>query len=529
MVSHHLSSAKFQQNTSVADAFQRALALHQADQLEAAEQLYRTVLKADRHHPDALCYLGLIRMRRGQTEEAIRLVKKALYLKPNSVSALYCHGVVLQGSNQHQQAIAQFRRALSLQQDHAELNIELAQSLQALNRHDEALSHLERAVALAPRNARARSSLGAALRIAGRIEEACSEIERAITLAPRATDMYRVLCETKRITSDTPQLAAMQTLASDMSSLSEQNQIDLHFALGKAYSDLADYERSFKHLLAGNALKRKQVSYDEAAVLQLFEQTKQLLSADVIRERQGLGDPSTAPIFIVGMPRSGSTLIEQILASHPDVYGAGELMDFMLAVTGLDRGSKTPEDVDGEELHQMGARYLQRLRARVPAQARYITDKMLGNSRLLGLIHLALPNARIIYARRNPLDNCLSCFSILFAVGQGYTYDLGELGRFWRAHESVMQHWREVLPEGSMIEVQYEDLVADLETHARRIIAHCRLEWTDACLEFYKTQRPVQTASVVQVRQPIYRSSIGRWEPYKVMLRPLLEALDIEG
>jgi hypothetical protein len=221
-------------------------------------------------------------------------------------------------------------------------------------------------------------------------------------------------------------------------------------------------------------------------------------------------------------------LTEQILVSHPDVHAAGEVLDFMLAVKGLDGGGPPPADVGGEELRQMGARYLARLRSRVPAEARYITDKMLGNSRLVGLIHLALPNARIIHVRRNPIDNCLSCFSILFAAGQGYSYDLGELGRFWRAHEAIMQHWREVLPEGVMLEVQYEDLVADLETQARRIVAHCRLAWNDACLEFYKTERPVQTASVVQVRQPIYRSSIGRWEPYKAMLRPLLDALEIE-
>ena len=165
------------------------------------------------------------------------------------------------------------------------------------------------------------------------------------------------------------------------------------------------------------------------------------------------------------------------------------------------------------------------LRSRVPVPAERITDKMLGNSRLVGLIYLALPNARIIHARRNPLDNCLSCFSTLFAAGHHYSYELGELGRYWCAQDALMQYWRTVLPVGVMLTVDYEALVDDLETHARRIIAHCGLEWTDACLDFHKTERAVYTASVVQVRQPIYRSSVGRWKPYQALLQPLFDGL----
>jgi Sulfotransferase family len=302
----------------------------------------------------------------------------------------------------------------------------------------------------------------------------------------------------------------------------------LHFALGKACSDLGRHEQSFHHLLAANSLKRRQIDYDEAATLQLFDTTRSLVTAEVIRERTGLGDPSATPIFIVGMPRSGSTLTEQILVSHPDVHGAGEVADFATAIMGLDNRGPLPADVGGEELRSMGARYLASLRARAPAGAPRITDKMLGNSRFVGLIHLALPNARIIHVRRHAVDNCLSCFSLLFRNGMGYCYDLGELGRYWRAHEALMQHWHAALPEGTMLQVCYEELVADLETQARRIIAHCGLPWTDVCLEFHRTQRPVQTASVVQVRQPIYTSSVGRWEPYKTMLRPLLDALEFE-
>jgi tetratricopeptide (TPR) repeat protein len=527
-VTEQLPPTGVHQGRGVTEIFQRAAGHHQAGAYAAAERLYEAVLRAERNHPASLCNLGLIRLGQGRHQEALRLIRKVLYAHPNAVEALVALGLVLQGLEQHEQAIDQFRKALAIRPEFAEAHIDIAPSLQSLNRHDDALVHAEKAVALAPEEHRAHSAFGIALRIAGRLDEACREFERAIALTPRSTGYYRLLCETRRLSVDEPLFAAMQAMACDIGALSEQGRIDLHFALGKVYGDLRQYEQSFNHLLAGNALKRKQTFYDETAVVRLFEETKSLLTAEVIQERTGLGEPSTAPIFIVGMPRSGSTLVEQILVSHPDVFGAGEVQDFMQAVRGLDNGRPLPADVGGAELRQMGARYLARLRARVPAEARFITDKMLGNSRIVGLIHLALPNARIVHVRRSPIDNCLSCFGILFATGQGYSYDLGELGRFWRIHEDIMQHWHNVLPEGVMLDVQYEDLVADLETHARRIVAHCRLDWTDACLEFHKTERPVQTASVVQVRQPIYRSSVGRWEPYKVMLRPLLDALQIE-
>jgi hypothetical protein len=244
-----------------------------------------------------------------------------------------------------------------------------------------------------------------------------------------------------------------------------------------------------------------------------------------MRKGRGFGDPSTVPVFIIGMPRSGTTLVEQILASHPKVHGAGELNDLEAAMTSL-RSSVGPRPgLGGEELRRIGARYLKRVRAIAPAAER-ITDKMPANFRYAGLIHLALPKARIVHTRRDPIDTCISCFSILFAHNQPFAYDLAELGRFYRAYAALMKHWREVLPVEEMLEVQYEELVDNFELWARRILAHCGLEWNNACLEFYKTKRPVWTASAVQVRQPIYRSSVGRWRPDQGMLQPLIEALE---
>jgi hypothetical protein len=320
----------------------------------------------------------------------------------------------------------------------------------------------------------------------------------------------------------------VEALARDMESLPEEDQIYLHFALGKVYADLGQHERSFSHLIEGNALKRKQIVYDEAAALAQLKLMRRLFTAEAMRKGRGLGDPSTVPVFIIGMPRSGTTLVEQILASHPKIYGAGELDDLQVAVavTSLRGSDGSRPGLGAEELRQIGARYLERVRATAPAAER-ITDKMPANFRYAGLIYLALPNARIIHIRRDPLDTCLSCFSLLFTRNlQPFAYDLTELGRFYRAYARMMEHWREVLPLEQMLEVQYEELVANFEPLARRIVAYCGLEWDDACLEFNKTQRPVRTASAVQVREPIYRSSIGRWRPYEGMLRPLIKALE---
>jgi len=252
---------------------------------------------------------------------------------------------------------------------------------------------------------------------------------------------------------------------------------------------------------------------------------REIFTADALRKGRSFGDPSVVPVFIIGMPRSGTTLVEQILATHPKVYGAGELDDFQTAVVASLRGlNRARTGLGVEEFRWISTRYLECVRAIAPAAER-IVDKMPANFQYVGLIHLALPNARIIHIPRDPIDTCLSCFSILFAHDQFFTYDLAELGRYYRAYATLM-HWREVLPLEQMLEVRYEELVTNFAPLARRIVAHCGLEWDDACLEFHQTQRPIWTASVDQVRRTIYRSSVGRWRPHEGMLRPLSEALE---
>jgi Sulfotransferase family len=323
----------------------------------------------------------------------------------------------------------------------------------------------------------------------------------------------------------------MEKLLRDDTSLTPKARTHLHFALGKAYGDLRQYEKSFEHLHNGNALKRKQIAYDEMGVLGLFDRVRTNLDRKAIESRTGQGDPSNLPIFVLGMPRSGTTLVEQIVASHPKVFGAGELTD-LGAVTETVRGADGaqlpyPEFVPSLEAPHLGAiaqQYLARLRAISP-DAERITDKMPSNFFFIGLIHLVLPNAPIIHVKRDPVDTCISCFSKLFSGSQDHTYDLAELGRYYVKYIELMEHWRAVLPAGRVLDVQYEDLIADFETQARRIVEYCGLEWHANCLAFHKTERPVRTASATQVRKPIYKTSIGRWRVYGEHIGPLLKAL----
>jgi hypothetical protein len=252
----------------------------------------------------------------------------------------------------------------------------------------------------------------------------------------------------------------------------------------------------------------------------------------LLRRHAGKGDPSAQPVFIVGMPRSGTSLAEQILASHAKVFGAGELADFEREAAKLAEGAGDGSSlaanlaavIEAGRIRTLGSAYVARLVAHAP-EADKLIDKLPANFRFLGPICVALPNARVIHMRRDPIDTCLSCFSKRFVGNLPWSYGLAELGRYYRAYEAMMAHWRTALPEGFMIEVSYEDLVADVEGQTRRMLAHIGLDWDPRCLDFHTTERTVQTASAAQVRRPIYRTSIERWRPYEARLGPLLPQL----
>ncbi|MGB6921358.1 MAG: sulfotransferase, partial [Methylovirgula sp.] len=406
-------------------------------------------------------------------------------------------------------------------------------ALYELKRLEEALVSYEKAIALKPDFADVYNNTGYVLQELGRLDEARAAFLKAIDINPMSAGAYFNLAGSKKFAPGDPHLAAMQQLAAKPEGLSETDHIQLDFALGKAYADLEDHRRSFEHLLAANARKRATISYDEKAVLALFDRIETTFTGELIAAKSCAGDPSERPIFVLGMPRSGTTLVEQILASHPMVHGAGELETFtevVLTVRGPDgRTIPYPEfapALDRPALTGIGARYLSAVNECAPKGER-VTDKMPSNYYFAGLIHLALPNARIIHTVRNPVDTCISCFSKLFSGAHNHTYDLGELGRYYKRYERLMAHWRRVLPDARILDVRYEDVVLNLEAEARRIISYCGLPWNDRCLAFHETDRPVRTASATQVRQPIYKRAVGRWHDYEEFLGPLLTALGV--
>jgi tetratricopeptide (TPR) repeat protein len=504
-------------------------ALRKQGRLNEAVACYRQALVLKPDFAEAQNNLGNALKDQGKLDEAVTCYRQALVLKPDYPEAHNNLGAALMAQGKLDEAVTCYRQALVLKPDYPEAHNNLGAALMAQGKRDEAVACYRQALVLRPVFAEAHNNMGNVLRSLGRLNEARDYFGKAIRLAPKNPVFYFSLAASKQFAAGDPHLAAMQELAQDIGRLNAEQQIYLHFGLGKALADVKQHEQAFHYLLQGNALKRQQIAYDEAATLEFFQRIQTVFTPELMRSKQGPGNPSTVPVFILGMPRSGTTLVEQILASHPKIFGAGERDDFKKAVIRLSDRKRVsfPElvsTVSDEDLRQLGTSYLDVIRATAPEALR-ITDKMLLNFHYIGLIHLALPHARIIHTRRDPIDTCLSCFSTLFTANQPFSYDLAELGRYYRAYEALMQHWRNVLPNGVMLEVQYEQVVDDLEGQARRLVAHCGLDWDDACLAFHKTQRPVWTASVTQVRQPIYKSAVGRWRVYERFLGPLTKAL----
>ena len=424
------------------------------------------------------------------------------------------------------------RRAIQCRPDSAAGFNTLGLNLRQCGRHEDAVMMFRRAVSCDPAYAKAQHNLGLVLMDLGR-DEAKPAFVRSLRLTPLQVQYFRNFSVLHRFVGQDVWLGPLRVLQDRMAEMNSRQQIDMHFILAKVHEDLGDPALSFRQLVAGNALKRKIVDYDESATLAMFTEIERYFTRQLLVDKGGRGDPSEMPVFIVGMPRSGTSLVEQIMASHSKIFGAGELDVFGKSLDALadQVGAGFPALVAGltsTQLYELGHLYADALHAKSRG-ARFVIDKMPGNLPFVGMIRLALPNARIIMVERDPIDTCLSCFSKHFIGSLSYTYDLAELGRYARAYARLQQHWRRVLSDDRLLTVRYEDIVLDLEGQSRRLIAFCGLPWEAECLNFYKTERAVRTASVAQVRQPIYRSSIGRWRPEERLLAPLLNALRGEG
>jgi tetratricopeptide (TPR) repeat protein len=548
--------------------FGRGLALYELKRLEVSIECYNKAIEINAGFAEAYYHRALVLRDLKRFQESLVSFDRVIALKPDFADAYINRGNVLCDLYRLEEALASLDQAIALRPDYAEAYSNRGNVLRALRRFDEALASSDKAIALKPGSARVHINRGNVLYELNRVDEALASFDKAIALDPSVADSYnnrgRVLIElgqsqeayaahlealrldpksitayfylagSKTFSAGDPHLAAMESLARSEQALSNDDCTKLDFTLGKAYADLKDYRRSFTHLRAGNARKRATINYDEKSVFDFFDRIESVFTRDLIVAKASGGYPSSSlPVFVLGMPRSGTTLVEQIIASHPMVHGAGELHMLQEIVHSV-RGPagdmvSYPElalTLDASGLRQVGERYVDRLHELAPGAER-ITDKMPANWYLVGLIHLTLPNAKILHVVRDPIDTCLSCFSnLFFSDTQNQTYDLGEIGRYYKRYQRLMAHWRCILPSECFLDVQYENVVADLESEARRILAYCGLPWDHRCLAFHKSKRLVRTASAEQIRQPIYKSAVGRWRVYEEFLGPLLTEFD---
>jgi tetratricopeptide (TPR) repeat protein len=485
---------------------------------------------------------GLALQLQGAFAEAITCHQRAAALDPSSPQAQLNLANALVRSHLPREAIAPLRRALELQPDLSAAFDCLGRAQHAMGSLDDSIVSYRRAISIAPDFADAHCNLGNALREAGDIGGARASYQRAVDLAPRVGQFHMLLIDAGAPV-DERHLQQMEAISKSSDVLTIDDRIGFHFALGDAYGERGDYGTSFQNFLDGNALARSKTVYDETQALREFESLRNGFSAEVIEWTldQGYGDPSQVPVLIFGMPRSGTTLVEQILAAHPEVHAGGELSAYTPKKVGIfelaQHSRKWIEgqyDVPGtpssffEALRKTGARYARYVESLAPTVTR-VTDRWPFNFKFVGMLHLALPKARLIHVRRSSLDTCFSCFTTLFSEDLPYTHDLAELGRYYRAYEDLMGFWRKVLPPGAMLEVGYEDLVADFETTARRLIAYCGLEWDERCMDFWPAKRPGRTEHSVQGRERLYDRAIGRSQPYREFLGPLSSALGLRG
>lgn len=507
-------------------------ALRDQQKLEEAEFSYRRALQIRPNYIEAASNLSTLLMQQKRYDDALRILGDILKLQPKHVPTLVCVARAQLMRGAHSTAERAAKMALEEDSESAEAYTILGQINHELDRYDESLLNYDKALGIKPESLETLNFYGIALKSLGRMDDARAMFAKALELQPDAIGAYSNIVDLENFSKDDRLFNAMIGILQKAKDPNEERYMALHFALGKAYDDMKEYPKSLEHYSIGAKLKRAILKYDEADVFDFFDSIRRTFSEEYFGNRPYEGLSTSLPIFIVGMPRSGSTLTEQIISSHPDVYGAGEIKLLSQCLTNLRQRypnlPRYPQMATAMKSHQwisVANAYLNELTS-MSSTALRITDKLLTNYYFVGFINTLFPNAKIIHTMRNPVDTCLSAYSKLFKDDMPHSYDLAEIGRYYKKYEELMAHWRRVLPAGTMLDVQYENVVADAETNARKIIEFCGLTWDDACLNFHKSDRPVKTASVSQVRKPIYGSSVNRWERYGDGLKPLIDALN---
>jgi tetratricopeptide (TPR) repeat protein len=505
---------------------------HQKEgRLGEAEDLYRRVLREHPRNVDAMRLLAAIAAGAGRADEAERLLERAISVAPDFLSAILDLGRLRKEQDRFSEALESFDRAIALKPDNAQAHFWRGATLAPASFTYEALEAYEKCLELKPSHAGALLGRGHLLRGVGRYQEAVASYDACIRERPDSGEAYWSLANLKTYRFADELVAEMERRVRG-TGLTVPSEVNFLFALGKAYEDRGDFERAWAYYQEGNTKQRAEVAYDPVQTEVVHDRLVQTFDREFLESQRGAGLADPAPIFILGLPRSGSTLLEQILASHSQVEGTSELQYASRVAASLSRnradGINYPEavrELKPANFRALGEDYLAYARAHRRTAAPRFIDKTPNNFPHVGLLALILPEAKIIDARRHPLDACLSCYRQLFAKGQNFTYDLTEIGEYYLQYQRMMDHWAAVLP-GRVLTVQYEEVVADFENQVRRLLEFCGLPWEDACLRFYESDRPVRTPSAEQVRQPIYDRSVGHWRNYAQYLDKLITVIE---
>lgn len=514
-----------------APTFQRLglIALREGRARDAVDE-FRHSLSIEPSDPVCLNNLGNVLRELGRFPESISAYKQALLCRPDYPSALYNLAGTLALQGEHAQAARVYRDLLRLAPDDAEAWNALGLSLLEAGEEAEAKRALGEALRLKPNDAPLLNELGVAHQFEGNLKEAGRLYMASIESDPGFARAYDNLVRSRRMTSaDLGLVEPIEAIAND-DSRDDESRLIARFALGKIYDDCAEFDKAFENYYVGNVLKRQLVDFDPAEHSAWVDRVVAEYDEVFFQAHAGQGNQSERPVFVIGMIRSGTSLVEQILASHSRVYGAGELLEITRLVTNLPVTLNTslayPEcirELNADSIESAASGYLRYLSGRDDAADR-VVDKLPTNFLHLGLIATLFPSAHIVHCQREPLDVCLSIYFQRFAQGHFYAYDVDDIAAYYAEYERLMAHWRRVLPV-AFIDVQYETLLDNLERESRRMLDYCGLDWEDACLAFHRSQRPVRTASSWQVRQPLYRTALARWKKFEPHLDRLKQAL----
>lgn len=513
--------------SGIDETLQRAHEHYKRGEFVQAEKLCIAVLTRDSNNIQALTLAGSLARRANDLGLALSFFRNVVDLQPDWAEARIRLGATYGEIGEHQEAIAHFRYVLARKPNLVAALGALAKSYTAGGDGELALPLFEKATKLQPHHPSLRFDHAETFIALGRMEEAAHLLRESIAKGYRVAESYRALADTQKFSSEPAELDDIVRKLHEPDS-PRGDLVLLHHAAGKILNDLGRYEEAVDQFQASKIAAGH--DFDIEAFRQRVDTLVAAFTPELTRWKAALGNPSEVPVFIVGMPRSGTTLTEQICASHPAVFGAGELDKFGILVRSAGYShapngflQKSPQALTADEARSIAASYLDFIQRMSPSSAR-IVDKMPHNFQLIGMIALLFPNAKIIHCTRDPIDNCLSCFFNSFNEKHGYNTDLRTLGLYYREYARLMRHWEALLP-GRIYECRYETMISDQEAESRRLIDFLGLPWEDACLRFYETERSVTTPSRWQVRQPIYSSSVKRWKKYENKIQPLIEAL----